>query len=106
MDISDHFGTGRFAADIGVEIAWLPELQAIASELAGSDLLERLEKLRHEDGGRLVDQQVNVFGHQHVSVDPCPMTRPGLFQNGLDRFLGSRRFKERKPVKATERDEV
>ena len=106
MDISDHFGPGSFAMDVRVKITGLPKLPAIASQLAGSDLLERLQKLRYEDGGRLVDQQVNIFGHQHVGVNPGLMTRPGLFQNGLDRFLEFRGFRQRKPVKATERDEV
>ena len=106
MDISDHFGPGCLPMNVRVIIAGLPELLAIASQLAGSDLLERLQKLRHEDGGRLVDQQVNMFRHQHISVNPGLMTCPSLFQNGFDRYLGARRFKERKPVKATERDEV
>ena len=89
MDISDHFGPGSFAMDVRVKITGLPKLPAIASQLAGSDLLERLQKLRYEDGGRLVDQQVNIFGHQHVGVNPGLMTRPGLFQNGSTVSLGS-----------------
>src|SRR5271157_5631161 len=55
---------------------------------------------------RLVDRQVDMFRHQDVSVDPGLMTCPGLFQNGLERLRGFRRFKERKTVKATERDEL
>jgi hypothetical protein len=31
--------------------------------LAGSDLLERLQKLRQEEVGRLVDKQVHMFRH-------------------------------------------
>jgi len=52
-----------------------------------------------------------VLGHQNVSIDPGridpgPMTRPHLFQHGLDGVPGIRRGKERKTVKTTERDEV
>ena len=74
MDISDHFGPGCFAIDVRVKITVLPELPAIASQFARSDLLERLQKLRHQDQRRLVDQQVDMFRHQDVSVDPGPVT--------------------------------
>jgi hypothetical protein len=84
----------------------VPEPPTVASQLAGSNLLERFQKLRHEDDWRLVDQQVNMFRHQHVSVNPGLMTCPGLFQNGFDRFLGAPCFEERETVKATERDEM
>jgi len=47
-----------------------------------------------------------MFRHQDVSVDPGLVTCAGLFKNGFKCFLGFRRFKERKTVEATERDEV
>lgn len=81
-------------------------MEAIAFQFAGSDLLERFEELRYEDERRLVDQQVDVFGHEHVGINPGLMTRAGLLQDGFYRFLGARRRQERKSVKATERDEV
>ena len=88
MDISDHFGPGCFAMDVRVKITVLPELRAIASQFARSDLLERLQKLRQQDQRRLVDQQVDMFRHQDISVDPGLVTCAGLFQNGFERFLG------------------
>jgi hypothetical protein len=106
VDISNHLGPGCLATDVRVKVTGLPELPAIASQFARSHLLERLQKLRQQNGWRLVDQQVNMFRHQHVSVNPGLMTRPSLFQNGFDCFFGPRCLKERKPVKATERDEV
>jgi hypothetical protein len=70
MDVSDHLGPGRLAADIRVKIARLPELASIASELARGDLLERLEELRHQNRERLVDEQTYVLRHQDVGVNP------------------------------------
>jgi hypothetical protein len=106
VNVANHFGPVCFATNVRVKITRLPELRAISSQLAGSDLLERLQKLRQEQVRRLVDQQVNMFGHQHVSVNPGLMTCPGLFQKVFDRFFGPGSPKERKPVKAAERDEV
>jgi hypothetical protein len=68
--------------------------------------LSALKKLRHQDHRPLVDQQGHMFRHQDASVDPGPVTGPSLFQNQLKRFLGCRRFKERKTVEATERFEA
>jgi len=106
MNIADHFGAVCFATDVRVKIAGLPELQAIAFQLAGSDLLGRFQKLGYEDRWRLVDQQVDMLRHQHVGVNPGLMPCPGLFKNGFDRIFGFGCLKEGKPVKPTEGDEV
>ncbi len=92
VDISDHFGLGFLAMDVRVKIAVLPELPAIASQFARGDLLERLQKLRHQDQRRFIDQQVDMFRHQDVGIDPGLVTRAGLFENELKRFLGRRRL--------------
>ena len=90
MDVSNHLGPRVLATDVRVKVTWLPELLPITSQFARSGLLERLEKLRQENGWWLVDQQVKMFRHQHVCVNPGLMTRPCLFQNRFDRFLGLR----------------
>jgi hypothetical protein len=69
-------------------------------------LLEGLQELRQEDERRLVDEQVDMFRHQEVSIDAGLVTGPSLFENDLKRFLGCRRFKKRKTVEATEGNEV
>jgi hypothetical protein len=50
--------------------------------------LSPLKKLRHQDQRRLVHQQVDMFRHQDVSIDPGLMTCARLFQNGLECLLG------------------
>ena len=106
MDVSDYLRPGCFAINVRVKITGLPKLPEIASQLAESYLLEHLEKLRHENARRLVDEQMNMFGHQYVSVNPGLMTCPCVLQNGFNSFLRFRRFEERKPVKAAERAEM
>ena len=92
--------------DVCVKVARLPKLLALASQLAGCDLFERLEKLRNEDTRRFVDQQMDMLRHEHVCVNPGLMRCAGQFQNGFESFLWFWRLKEWKPMKAAERDEV
>ena len=106
MNISDNCGKGPFPSDVAVVVAVLPELLVQSSQLARSDLLDGFEKLRQQDLLRLVDEQVNMFRHQNVSVNSCPVASPGLFQHHLNRFLGGRRPQQRMAVIATEGDEV
>ncbi len=106
MDISDDFGPGCFAMDVRIKITVLPELRAIASQFARSDLFERLQKLSQQNLRRLVDQQVDMLRHQDISVHPGLVTRAGLLQNGFEGFLGFFHFKKRKTAVATEGDEV
>ena len=106
VDVPDHFGAGCFASYVAVKIAILPEPFAISLQFAGSGLLQGLQKLRHKDRRRLVDEQVDVLGHQDVSVDPGLMMPPNPFQNGLDGVFRARRFEKRQTVKATECDEM
>ena len=106
MNVADHLGSSGLPADVAVIIALLPELFALASQFARGGLLEDFEKLGNEDRWWLVHEQMDVFGHQNVCVDPCLMPGPRPFQHGLDRLPRSERFKQRQTVKATEGDEV
>ena len=106
MNVAYHFGASLFTADIAVKVAFLPELLALTSQFARCDLLYCFEKLCHENRWRLVDEQVDVLGHQDVGVDPRLMPRTSLFQYGLNCILGVRRIEKRETVKATESDEV
>jgi hypothetical protein len=92
--------------DVAVKVAFLPELLALTSQFARSDLLYCFEKLGHEDRWRLVDEQMDVLGHQDVGVDPRLMSCASQFQYGLHCVLGVRRIEKRETVKATESDEV
>ena len=106
VNVPDDFGAGCFTPYIAVKITSLPEPFAITFQSAGNGLLQGLQKLGQQDRWWLVDEQVDVLGHQDVSVDSGLMTCTNPFQNSLDCVLGVRCFKERETVKATECDEV
>ena len=106
MNVADHFGASIFPTDIAVKVAFLPELLVLTSEFARSDLLHGFEKLGNEDRWWLVDEQMDVLGHQDVGVDPRLMSRTSQFQYGLNCVLGAWGIEKRETVKATERDEV
>lgn len=106
MNVTDDMGAGCPAIDVAVEVALLPEPRTIAAQCARGHLLERLEKLRQEDGGRFVDEQVNVLGHEDVSVDAGLMTGTGFFKYRFEDVFRFGFSQEREAVKATEGDEV
>jgi hypothetical protein len=106
VNVAYHFGANIFATNVAVKVAFLPELLALASQFARSDLLYGFEKLGHEDRWWLVDEQMYVLGHQDVGVDPRLMSCTSRFQYGLNCLPGARRIEQRKTVKATESDEV
>jgi hypothetical protein len=106
MNVAYHFGASIFTTDVAVVLAFLPELLALASQFARSDLLYGFEKLGNEDQWWLVDEQMDVLGHQDVGVDPRLMPCTSQFQYGFNCVLGARRMEKRETVKATEGDEV
>jgi hypothetical protein len=106
VNVTYNFGANIFATNVAVKVAFLPELLALASQFARSDLLYGFEKLGHEDRWWLVDEQMYVLGHQDVRVDPRLMSCTSRFQYGLNCLPGARRIEQRKTVKATESDEV
>ena len=75
MDVAYHFRASLFTMDVAVKVAFLPELLALASQFARRHLLYGFEKPGHENRWWLVDEQMNVLGHQDVGVDPRLMSR-------------------------------
>ena len=106
MDVADHFGAGFLSVDIPVVVALLPELLARSSQLARSHLLDGLQQLRKQNPRRLIDEQMDMLGHENVGINSRQMPCARLFQHCLDRLLRSRRFQQREPVKTTERNEM
>src|ERR1035438_2816282 len=106
MNVTYHFCAGSFTTDVAAKVAFLPELLARTFQFARCDLLYGFEKLGHEDRWWLVDEQMDVLGHQDVGVDPCLMSCASQFQYGLNCVLGVRCIEKRETVKATESDEV
>jgi len=106
VNVADHIGASFFTMDVAIEVTLLPELLALSFQFARSDLLDGFEKLGKDDRWWLVDEQMNVLGHQDVGVDSCLMSCTSLFQYGLEYVLGFRRIEKWETVKATEGDEV
>jgi hypothetical protein len=88
MDVPDYFRSSRFAANVCVEVAGLPELLDGALESPRCHLLEGLEKLTKQYIWGLVEKQMDVLEHENVGVNAGAVTRAGLFENFLDSGLG------------------
>ena len=88
VDITSDLRAGYFAGDVAVEVAGLPELVAGAFEGAGGELLEGLDPLIEQDGRGLVDEEVDVLGHEDVGVDMGVVTGSGLFEEEFGEVLG------------------
>jgi len=83
MDVLNHLGEGFFAANVFVKVTNLPEPIERAFEATRCHLLEGLYKLCEKNPGRLVDEKMNVFGHQNVGIDSGIVSCAGLLQNGF-----------------------
>lgn len=70
--------------DVEVVVAGLPEVVSGAFELARGLLLEGLEEGSERDVEGLVDEEVDVLGHQDIGVDPRVMAGSGAFEDLLD----------------------
>jgi hypothetical protein len=106
MNVTYHFRAGIFTTDVTVKVAFLPELLMLASQFARSDLLYGFEKLGHENRWWLVDEYMDVLGHQDVGVNPRLMSCTSQFQYGLNSVFGVWRIEKGETVKATESNEV
>ena len=51
-------------------------------------MLEGLDSLVEQDVRGLVDEEVNVLGHEDVGVDTGVVTGPGLFEEEFGEVLG------------------
>ncbi len=106
VDVPDDLGAGVFAGDVAVEVAGLPELVVGALELAGGGLLEGLDPLVEQDARGLVDEEVDVLGHEDVGVDTGVVTGSGLFEEEFGEVLVGCVGKVGETVVTTEGEEV
>jgi hypothetical protein len=106
VDVVHGVGAGVLSTDVAVEVADLPELLPIALYFSRRRLLEGFEELSQEDGRWLVDQQVDMLGHEHVGIDAGTVTGSGLFEDGFDGGFGVGIVEVGKTVVTTEGDEV
>jgi hypothetical protein len=106
VNVLEHFGESFFAADVAVKVTVLPKLLAGTSELSRRRLFEGFEELSEQDVRGLVDEQMDVFGHEDVGIDTGLVAEPGPFEDGLDDVLGFRAGEVRETVETAKGDEV
>jgi hypothetical protein len=69
MYIAQLFHKRRLISHIEIIVALLPEMLRLANQPPRDSLLQRLDRVGQSMLLRFVEQQVNVFGHDHISVD-------------------------------------
>jgi len=79
-------------ANVEIVVALLPEMLSLANQSARDSLLQRLDRVGESVLPRFAKQQVNVFGHDHISVDAkfeaeahSPRARPQRLAWGRER---------------------
>jgi len=88
MNISKLFQKLRFVPDIEIIVALLPEILRLANQSARDSLLQRLDRVGESMLPRFAEQQVNVFGHDHISVDAKLEAAAHAFERGLEDLPG------------------
>jgi hypothetical protein len=92
---------------IEVVVAILPERLAwLLAKLTRSDLLQHLQ--HHGEIALLgfTHKQVNVLGHDHITVNVKPLPLPHRFQNLLEQIESCRSAQQWSATIATEGDEM
>jgi hypothetical protein len=69
MNISKLFHKLRFIPNVEIIVALLPEMLRIANQSPRYSLLQRFDHVRESMLLRFAEQQVNVFGHDDITVD-------------------------------------
>ncbi|SRR6266446_6305068 len=69
-------------------------------------LLERLQDFRGVPLLRLAEEQMDVFGHNHIANQQEAVSRADLVKNLHEAVAGARRAEERAAAIATESNEV
>jgi hypothetical protein len=86
VDVAQFFYSLLLAPHVEIVVSGLPERTAFGwTELVRRVLLEHLQRYREGMAFRFADQQVDVFGHDHVAADeesvPTAHAFEGLFED-------------------------
>jgi len=88
MNVSKFFHELRFIPNIEIVVALLPEMLSLADQSPRYSLFQRLYRVGESLLARLAEQQVNVFGHDHITVDAKFETEAHPLQRGLKNLPG------------------
>ena len=85
----------------------LPRLLALSfPQIAGNSLLEHLHDFRGIAGSRFADQQVHMFGHEHIADQRKTIPGANLLQNSDGKIPCPNGAKKRPSLIATKSDEM
>lgn len=106
MHVLQFLGELGLSDDVAIEVAPLPELLAVAFELARCFSLEGAEGIGEEVQFRLAEQQVDVVWHQDIAEDVELMTMAEGFEFTLEDCAGVVVVEVRQAVVTSESDEM
>ncbi len=106
MDVTEFLHKLAIVPDVEIVITLLPEMLGLADQAPRHALLQRLESIGEHAALGFVDQQVNMLGHDHISVNAKSETAPHTFEGELEDSLGGVGGEQRSPMITGECDEV
>ena len=83
MNVAQLLDKLLIMADVEAVVAFLPKMLCVSDEPARDPLLQRLDGMCDRFALRLADQQMNVFGHDHIAEYAQPETAPDALQRRL-----------------------
>ena len=105
MDVSQLLIEFRRIANVAVVVALLPERTRAAQPL-GKRQFEKMHRIGQSFRTRLANQQVNVFGHDDVSVNAHLEAQSHAFERLNKEVIDMRRCEVRAPLVTTECEEM
>jgi hypothetical protein len=89
MNVSKLFYKLTLIADIEIVVAFLPEMLSFPDQSPWYALLQRFQRVSKSALPRFAEQQMNVFGHNNVTVDAKLETASHTLQRGLECLFGN-----------------
>ena len=107
MNISKFFHKLRFIPNIEIVVALLPEMLGFTDQSPRYSLLQRLDRVGEIVLLRFAEQQVNVFGHDYITVDAKFESEAHTLERTPRKLAWASRCRERETTMVTaEGDEV
>ncbi len=106
MNISKFFHKLRFIPNIEIVVALLPEMLGFTDQSPRYSLLQRLDRVGEIVLLRFAEQQVNVFGHDYITVDAKFESEAHTLERSLENLFGDGRRERETTMVTAEGDEV
>jgi len=106
VDVLQFLDTLLGAPHVEVIVTGLPEAPVVSVEFLGHGLLQRLYRAGESGAFGFADEQVNVFGHDHVADHVESVAATGLLERTLEDLPCAGCVEEGLPTITAEGDEV